>query len=143
MFFLMIRRPPGSTRPDTLFPYTTLFRSRGGLAGLRGGGDDAGSGEQRGAGEQDGGGTKGSGGDGHGETPWCRPHDRHGRSLAPDRRSVSRSGRARHNRDIMLQPRRKFRGKVQIRRAHGSTPVTNAELVSRLLRETNTLHNST
>src|SRR3546814_11069230 len=25
--FLMIRRPPGSTRPDTLFPYTTLFRS--------------------------------------------------------------------------------------------------------------------
>src|SRR3546814_2042838 len=26
-FFLMIRRPPGSTRTDTLFPYTTLFRS--------------------------------------------------------------------------------------------------------------------
>src|SRR3546814_14472401 len=26
-FFLMIRRPPRSTRPDTLFPYTTLFRS--------------------------------------------------------------------------------------------------------------------
>src|SRR3546814_8764551 len=26
--FLMIRRPPGSTRTDTLFPYTTLFRSR-------------------------------------------------------------------------------------------------------------------
>src|SRR3546814_11215746 len=25
----MIRRPPSSTRPDTLFPYTTLFRSRG------------------------------------------------------------------------------------------------------------------
>src|SRR3546814_4707481 len=24
----MIRRPPVSTRPDTLFPYTTLFRSR-------------------------------------------------------------------------------------------------------------------
>src|SRR3546814_15517854 len=23
----MIRRPPRSTRPDTLFPYTTLFRS--------------------------------------------------------------------------------------------------------------------
>src|SRR3546814_11385026 len=28
-FFLMIRRPPRSTRTDTLFPYTTLFRSRG------------------------------------------------------------------------------------------------------------------
>src|SRR3546814_2556480 len=32
----MIRRPPRSTRTDTLFPYTTLFRSglhRGGLSG--------------------------------------------------------------------------------------------------------------
>src|SRR3546814_16306719 len=26
-FFFMIRRPPRSTRTDTLFPYTTLFRS--------------------------------------------------------------------------------------------------------------------
>src|SRR3546814_19834487 len=26
-FFLMIRRPPSSTRTATLFPYTTLFRS--------------------------------------------------------------------------------------------------------------------
>src|SRR3546814_7907593 len=29
-FFLMIRRPPRSTRTDTLFPYTTLFRSGAG-----------------------------------------------------------------------------------------------------------------
>src|SRR3546814_1996657 len=28
-FFLMIRPPPRSTRTDTLFPYTTLFRSGG------------------------------------------------------------------------------------------------------------------
>src|SRR3546814_993089 len=28
-FFLMIRRPPRSTRTETLFPYTTLFRSPG------------------------------------------------------------------------------------------------------------------
>src|SRR3546814_8957821 len=28
VFFLMIRRQPISTRTDTLFPYTTLFRSR-------------------------------------------------------------------------------------------------------------------
>src|SRR3546814_3673743 len=28
MCFLRIRRPPTSTRTDTLFPYTTLFRSR-------------------------------------------------------------------------------------------------------------------
>src|SRR3546814_13487853 len=33
-FFLMIRRPPRSTRTDTLLPYTTLFRSRS--RGLRG-----------------------------------------------------------------------------------------------------------
>src|SRR3546814_4862156 len=26
-FYLMVRRPPRSTRTDTLFPYTTLFRS--------------------------------------------------------------------------------------------------------------------
>src|SRR3546814_2364338 len=45
-FFLMIRRPPRSTRTDTLFPYTTLFRSldidwsslaRGGSDGKGGG----------------------------------------------------------------------------------------------------------
>src|SRR3546814_1857517 len=29
VFFLIIRRPPRSTRTDTLFPYTTLFRSPG------------------------------------------------------------------------------------------------------------------
>src|SRR3546814_14225144 len=34
-FFLMIRLPPRSTRTDTLFPYTTLFRSDHDLAGLR------------------------------------------------------------------------------------------------------------
>src|SRR3546814_9043900 len=28
VFFLMIRPPPRSTRTDTLFPYTTLFRSQ-------------------------------------------------------------------------------------------------------------------
>src|SRR3546814_13290900 len=31
IFFLMIRRPPRSTRTDTLFPYTTLFRSHAGF----------------------------------------------------------------------------------------------------------------
>src|SRR3546814_16061727 len=30
LFFLRIRRPPRSTRTDTLFPYTTLFRSKAG-----------------------------------------------------------------------------------------------------------------
>src|SRR3546814_10974333 len=35
MCFLMIRRPPRSTRTDTLFPYTTLFRSRARNVGIR------------------------------------------------------------------------------------------------------------
>src|SRR3546814_2142160 len=33
-FFLMIRRPPRSTRTDTLFPYTTLFRSKAHFSGI-------------------------------------------------------------------------------------------------------------
>src|SRR3546814_19975932 len=35
VFFLMIRLPPRSTRTDTLFPYTTLFRSKEGSAMAR------------------------------------------------------------------------------------------------------------
>src|SRR3546814_14443594 len=31
----MVRRPPRSTRTDTLFPYTTLFRSEVGMADLQ------------------------------------------------------------------------------------------------------------
>src|SRR3546814_10180613 len=37
-FFLMIRRPPRSTRTDTLLPYTTLFRSGRAAAGAGRGG---------------------------------------------------------------------------------------------------------
>src|SRR3546814_19014843 len=36
VFFVMIRRPPRATRTDTLFPYTTLFRSRRELVTLDG-----------------------------------------------------------------------------------------------------------
>src|SRR3546814_2865061 len=35
----MIRRPPRSTRTDTLFPYTTLFRSKGGVRAAHAGSD--------------------------------------------------------------------------------------------------------
>src|SRR3546814_10705872 len=38
-FFLMSRRPPRSTRTDTLFPYTTLFRSVAGILVAAFGGD--------------------------------------------------------------------------------------------------------
>src|SRR3546814_12464697 len=40
----MIRRPPRSTRTDTLFPYTTLFRSSTGVAGADDGVADAATG---------------------------------------------------------------------------------------------------
>src|SRR3546814_20760768 len=47
----MIRRPPISTRTDTLFPYTTLFRSdASGGDRLDGAGRDAGDAERRGEG---------------------------------------------------------------------------------------------
>src|SRR3546814_8283507 len=48
-FFLMIRRPPISTRTDTLFPYTTLFRSgRAGRSSHRPGSRSAPGGHRRG-----------------------------------------------------------------------------------------------
>src|SRR3546814_2461523 len=46
-FFLLIRRPPRPTRTDTLFPYTTLFRSLevgDRVTGEEGGVDPAGGG---------------------------------------------------------------------------------------------------
>src|SRR3546814_7304909 len=49
----MIRRPPRSTRTDTLFPYTTLFRSGIGAAGAGGvGRSAAGDRAVRGAGQR-------------------------------------------------------------------------------------------
>src|SRR3546814_6035392 len=35
LFFFMIQRPPSSTRTDTIFPYTTLFRSRAFVAQIQ------------------------------------------------------------------------------------------------------------
>src|SRR3546814_5914793 len=57
----MIRRPPRSTRTDTLFPYTTLFRSLGAVgldhlpahAGVDDGLDRAGDADEQGDGDQD------------------------------------------------------------------------------------------
>src|SRR3546814_13838707 len=40
-FLLMIRIPPRSTRTDTLFPYTTLFRSEASIAPIAPGGAGA------------------------------------------------------------------------------------------------------
>src|SRR3546814_18116586 len=46
VFFLMIRRPPRSTRTDTLFPYTTLFRAPP-QGGARASGSDPGASRTR------------------------------------------------------------------------------------------------
>src|SRR3546814_14632093 len=51
LFFLMIRRPPRSTRTDTLFPYTTLFRSDFGKHGDAAPADEPGRGDQQEEGE--------------------------------------------------------------------------------------------
>src|SRR3546814_14744677 len=52
-FFLMIRRPPRSTRTDTLFPYTMLFRSALAVAQLhRGPGPARGDARDREAGQR-------------------------------------------------------------------------------------------
>src|SRR3546814_20140621 len=69
LFCLMIRRPPRSTRTDTLFPYTTLFRSA-----------DGGQGEILPVARQGGAGFHTAGRRRQGGEP-CRPA-RKGRSLA-------------------------------------------------------------
>src|SRR3546814_7060368 len=73
-FFLMIRRPPISTRTDTLFPYTTLFRSsRPRAARLRRGGGRDGAARpaarrlRQGEREADRGGAEGAAGDARSE----------------------------------------------------------------------------
>src|SRR3546814_16681162 len=48
-FFLRIRRPPRSTRTDTLFPYTTLFRSAPAAGGRPGPPESAGRDQRRNA----------------------------------------------------------------------------------------------
>src|SRR3546814_8605865 len=107
VFFLMIRRPPRSTRTYTLFPYTTLFRSRLGEGEAR---------DQR----RD------------GDMPdccfgvWMRV--RH--ETSPVGRGLICASGARES-----PPRHGGRAR-EIGRAHVCTPVTNAHLVCRLLLDT-------
>src|SRR3546814_10732037 len=135
-FFLMIRRPPRSTRTDTLFPYTTLFRSYQQIGGAvpfpRMGRTSFGIGRDHRA--------------------CVAAH------LAPDRLcAVAKSGEIRHRtatgkagggggRSAIRSapvPAGAGRGRAcrrepaaaQIGRAHVGTPVTNANLVCRLLLE--------
>src|SRR3546814_6573561 len=106
-FFVMIRRPPRSTRTDTLFPSTTLFRSAQSRAGDQGPGEvDAADDElaQHGPGRAV-------------EVRLGRLVLRQGRPAAPEG-----------------APER-LAGAAEIGSAHVCTPVTNAHLVCRLLLE--------
>src|SRR3546814_6635935 len=76
LFCLMIRRPPSSTRTDTLFPYTTLFRSPPGHPGDDPGGAARSAARQRPPGHHRGDPEAGLG-------SFQRPHRRH--ALGPPR----------------------------------------------------------
>src|SRR3546814_3296817 len=127
--FLMLRRPPRSTRTDTLFPYTTLFRSPAAEAAA-----DAAlhrPDERRGE---------------IGTVVVVGARGAYLRLLAADalgdrRRRVH--GLRRHAVDALQRPvarghRDAFRGaRAESGRAHVCTPVTHAPLVCRLLLENN------
>src|SRR3546814_5768752 len=111
----MIRRPPRSTRTDTLFPYTTLFRSSNPVAESATGALTIADGEIVGA---------------------------DGATFTTERVALV-SGDDQYTADagfaeaMMIEPRKQETG-----RAHVCTPVTNANLVCRLLlaKKKNRLH---
>src|SRR3546814_8009706 len=125
-FFLMIRRPPRSTRTYTLFPYTTLFRSerphriRARAAGRAGVPDPAR--------HRDGGGVRG-----RSARRWRRAQARPGQGGGGGQGCADtelRRGRTGGRGAATGGLRR-----GEIGRAHVRTPVTNAHLVCRLLLE--------
>src|SRR3546814_1023494 len=116
----MIRRPPGSTRPYTLFPYTTLFRSPDRFLHFRRDRHIL-SAKQRGDPFR-------------GPAPLAWQVDI-GQRLEGERLAV----RFRRTQGVMRAAHREHRGTrgvaLEIGRAHVLTPVTNAHLVCRLLLE--------
>src|SRR3546814_10252135 len=111
----MIRRPPRSTRTDTLVPYTTLFRFPGGDQRAYGGGG-ARLRDRQGQGRQAGGAAAGE----------------RALPLQPDgagRRRHGRNACRRHGGDAGGAAG----GQREVERAHVRTPVTNAHIVCRLL----------
>src|SRR3546814_10544035 len=105
----MIRRPPRSTRTDTLFPYTTLFRSgEGGVIG------DAGLTHQGRVG-------------GQALDPWLGGHRLHAVEI----------GAVGEDLDLEVVDRCHRHARSPRSEEHTScTPVTNAHLVCRLMLET-------
>src|SRR3546814_7142531 len=112
----MLRRQPRATRPDTLFPYTTLFRSGRAARGCR----RTGCGWAAAGGGARGGCPAAPARPGRRAATPAAPHPRR-RGATPERCCPARRGGAR-------------RGPT-IGRAHVCTTVTNAHLVCRLLLE--------
>src|SRR3546814_7664458 len=119
----MIRRPPRSTRTDTLFPYTTLFRS----CSRR---DYRTGDELSNARAREEGGVRLLQDEAERRTRCVRPGDDRARLRGA---CASRPDRRRGVRDRRPPCRSGWRG--EIGRAHVRTPVTNAQLVCRLLLE--------
>src|SRR3546814_2178261 len=123
----MIRRPPRSTRTDTLFPYTTLFRSQVGIQFA------AVNGQQAIPGELDADSPQGR--------QIARIHTHHlGQvvaEIAPQR--AQQIVDEEDGGGIYLAV---LRHRLQIGRAHVGTPVTNAHLVCRLLLEKKNNYNT-
>src|SRR3546814_2602003 len=131
----MSRQPPRSTLSDTLFPYTTLFRSTStsGKASRRDQGSSSGPAIANSA------------------VPWLRysvtsaPVPRRNCSCKPGKacdssRSIVVKGPSETVRETATA-RGAASPSLKIGRAHVGTPVTNAHLVCRLLLETNTYTN--
>src|SRR3546814_12020404 len=113
-FFLMIRRPPRSTRTDTLFPYTTLFRS------VEPAGDASGSGSRRPVGPS---------------APHHRRRRRRRGSRHAGRQQAARrpEGRGGEGSGLRRSPQGHAGG--QDRKSTRLNSITNAHLVCRLLLE--------
>src|SRR3546814_10793119 len=109
----MIRRPPRSTRTDTLFPYTTLFRSGGRERLLRAGARRSGAARARlprltTTGELHG--LSGRAVSGRGRARRCCPHQPRAVSL------LSRDGSVRDRRTRSIRPRSRRRTVARVSR---------------------------
>src|SRR3546814_4459579 len=113
----MIRRPPRSTRTDTLFPYTTRFRSNSNLTDRR----NSGAGPLK---------TPGY------FIPNILQNATHTSNVKRRQINAALQWQASNDLEVYLDGLyTRFKTRDKIGRAHVRTPVTNAHLVCRLLLE--------
>src|SRR3546814_5397952 len=119
----MIRRPPRSTRTDTLFPYTTLFRSAQSCSGLNPPPKAAAQEFEENRPPP--------------RNPASFPQSSHDPNSRRQHRSLPPRSRLPTSRELQDLPPESARPPEETGRAHVRTPVTNAHLVCRLLLEKN------